>query len=447
MVDGVLIGLDVGTTSSKAVVYTPEGRAVADGRAPNIWSSSPSGVQMDARDLLASAMQAVNQALAQTSSVAVLGLGVASMGESGVLLDRHGRPLAPVIAWHDTRDRVELAELDARLGANTFSARTGLPFIPQWSLTKHHWLVRHHLAAREAVRRLNIGEWIVFGLGGEEASELSLASRTGWLDLATRTWWAESLSATAMQESLLPALVTAGTALGRVDSSEVSSPLAGAVLTVAGHDHQAAAVGVGAIHEGDELDSCGTAEALVRTVQPNLPEEAIAELARGGITTGWHVLAQRWCLLGGTEGGRTLERVRALLGENGEDLDALDAAALAVSLLKVKGLVLEVTPERVVIKGANENTRPGHIWRSALEHVTSEAKLAHATMSRLAGPHRRLIVTGGWSNSGALLSVKRDVLGPLERSSVSQAGCRGAALLAGLAAGVYETTDHFPDPA
>jgi sugar (pentulose or hexulose) kinase len=399
---------------------------------------------MDARDLLAGAIEAVNQALAQTSNVAVLGLGVASMGESGVLLDRHGRPVAPVIAWHDTRDRVELAELDARLGADTFSARTGLP---QWSLTKHHWLVRHHLEATEAVRRLNIGEWIVLGLGGEEASELSLASRTGWLDLATRTWWAESLSATEMKESLLPPLVTAGTALGGVANSEVSTALADAVLTVAGHDHQAAAVGAGAVHAGDELDSCGTAEALVRTVQPNLPEETIAELARAGITTGWHVLAQRWCLLGGTEGGRTLQRVRALLGEDGEDLDALDAAALAVSPLEVRGLVLEVTSERVVVKGANENTRPEQIWRSALEHVTREAKLTHVAMSRLSGPLRQLVVTGGWSNSRALLHVKRDMLGPLERSGVSQAGCRGAALLAGLAAGVYETTDQFPDPA
>jgi sugar (pentulose or hexulose) kinase len=445
--EGVLIGLDVGTTSSKAVVYTTEGHAVADGRAPTIWSTTASGVQMDARDLLAGAIEAVNQALARTSGVAVLGLGVASMGESGVLVDRHGRPVAPVIAWHDTRDRVELAELGARLGADTFSARTGLPFLPQWSLTKHHWLVRHHTEAAEAVRRLNIGEWIVHGLGGEEASELSLASRTGWLDLATRTWWAESLSATEMKESLLPPLVTAGTALGGVANSAVSTTLAGAVLTVAGHDHQAAAVGAGAVQAGDELDSCGTAEALVRTVQPNLPEETIAELARAGITTGWHVLAQRWCLLGGTEGGRTLQRVRALLGEDGEDLHALDAAALGVSPLDMRGLVLEVTSERVVVRGANENTRPEHIWRSALEHVTREAKLTHVAMSRLSGPLGHLVVTGGWSNSRALLHVKRDMLGPLERSGVSQAGCRGAALLAGLAAGVYETTDQFPDPA
>ena len=69
--------------------------------------------------------------------------------------------------------------------------------------------------ATGAVRRSHIGEWIVLALGGEEASELSLASRTGWLDLTARTWWAESLSATEMKESLLQPLATAGTALGK----------------------------------------------------------------------------------------------------------------------------------------------------------------------------------------------------------------------------------------
>ncbi|MDX6235873.1 MAG: hypothetical protein QOG10_688 [Kribbellaceae bacterium] len=443
---GVLIGLDVGTTSSKAVLYTTDGQTVAEGRAPTVWRSTPSGVEIDARDLLASAIDAVNQALGQTSGVAVLGLGVASMGESGVLLDRRGTPVAPVIAWHDSRDQIELAELDARLGADNFSARTGLPFRTQWSLTKHHWLVRHQHAVADAVRRLNISEWIVRGLGGEEASELSLASRTGWLDLATRTWWADSMSVTEMKESLLPPLVTAGTALGNVTNPEVPAALAGAVLTAAGHDHQAATVGVGAIDQGDELDSCGTAEALLRTVQPNLSEHAVGELARAGVTTGWHVLPDRWCLLGGTEGGRTLQRVRALLGEDGQDLDALDRAALASLPSDVAGLVLEVTSEGIAIRGADQLTRPEHIWRSALEHVTREAQVIHGEMSGLSGRHRRLVVTGGWSNSRGLMHIKRDMLGPLERSEVSEAGCRGAALLAGLAAGVYETTDQFPAP-
>jgi sugar (pentulose or hexulose) kinase len=369
------------------------------------------------------------------------------MGEAGVLLDRRANPVTPVIAWHDSRDHDELADLDARIGAGSFSARTGLPFRTQWSLTKHHWLVRHEPAVGDAVRRLNIGEWIVRGLGGEEASELSLASRTGWLDLATRAWWAESMAATQMKESLLPPLVSAGTALGRVAGAQVPVELAGAVLTVAGHDHQAAAVGVGAIDQGTELDSCGTADALLRSVRPGLSARAVAELAVAGVTTGWHVLPDRWCLLGATEGGLTLQRVRTLLGEAGEDLEALDRAALATSISEVAGLALEVTPEGVTLTGASQRTGPGPIWRCAVEHVTREVQVIHDAMSVLSGPHRRLVVTGGWSHSRALMQVKHEMLGPLESSEVSQAGCRGAALLAGLAAGVYQTPGQFPEPA
>ena len=109
------------------------------------------------------------------------GLGVTSMAESGVLLDAHGAPVAPVIAWHDTRDHGELTRLDSDPRATTFAAATGLPLRAQWSLTKHRWLMDHVPAARTAVRRLNIAEWIVRGLGGDEATEQSLASRTGWL--------------------------------------------------------------------------------------------------------------------------------------------------------------------------------------------------------------------------------------------------------------------------
>ncbi len=110
------------------------------------------------------------------------GVGVASMAESGVLLADDGRAVAPLIAWHDTRDAAETAALRAELGAQ-FSVRTGLPLRQQWSLTKHRWQLDHDEAAAAGVRRLGVAEWIVHALGGEQVSEQSLASRTGWLDL------------------------------------------------------------------------------------------------------------------------------------------------------------------------------------------------------------------------------------------------------------------------
>ena len=140
------------------------------------------------------AKSAVAEALADCPPGPIGGLGVASLAESGVLLDRRGEPVAPVIAWHDTRDRAELESLRNAIGAQNFSATTGLPLRQQWSLTKHRWLIDNIPSAGSAVRRLNVAEWIVRGLGGEEATEQSLASRTGWLRLAQRSWWADTLA-------------------------------------------------------------------------------------------------------------------------------------------------------------------------------------------------------------------------------------------------------------
>lgn len=415
----LLVGLDVGTTSSKAVVFDVAGAIQAVGRAPTPWQGS----ELDAGALLDAARTALAQALDNAPAGPVVGLGVTSMGESGVLLDSRGEPVTPIIAWHDPRDTDEVRRLGLDIGAEEFSARTGLPLRSQWSLTKHRWLLDHEPASVGAVRRLSIAEWVVRGLGGEEASDVSLASRTGWLDLASRGWWPELLDWSGARPSLLPPLVTSGTPLGHA-SGDAPKRLHGAVLTTAGHDHQAAAVGADAAGRGDQLDSCGTAEALVRTVPAGFPAEGVAQLARAGVTVGWHVLADRWALLGATQGGLTLQRVLARLGDGPARLRELDAAALDTS-------------------GAAADAA-ARAWRAALEEVTDEIHQIHAAMTAVVGPHRHMIATGGWSRSDALMHVKRLRFGPVTRSRVEEAGARGAALLAGLAAGTYADVTGFP---
>ena len=162
----------------------------------------------------------------------------------------------------------ELDDLRNAVTASDFSAMTGLPFRQQWSLTKHRWLLDNVPSARDAVRRLNVAEWIVRGLGGEEATRTVAGITDRVAAAGERSWWGDTLEWSGASESLMPALVTAGTPLGRVSADAGLPRLTGAVLTVAGHDHQAAVIGAGADGPGDELDSCGTAEALVRTVAP-----------------------------------------------------------------------------------------------------------------------------------------------------------------------------------
>jgi sugar (pentulose or hexulose) kinase len=435
----LFVGLDIGTKTSKAVVFTEAGEAVATGRADTPWSFTASGAELDANDLLAAAKAALAQALGACPPGPIAGLGVTSLAEAGVLLDHRGDPVAPVIAWHDTRDHVELAHLRNAITAQDFSAMTGLPLRQQWSLTKHRWLLDNVPAARSAVRRLNVAESIVRGLGGEEATEQSLASRTGWLRLAQRTWWSDTLEWSGASETLMPPLVTAGTPLGRVHADAGLPRLTGAVLTVAGHDHQAAVIGAGADGPGDELDSCGTAEALVRTIRPGLSPLVIAELAEAGITTGWHALADHWCLLGATQGGLALQRVLALLGKAKADLPQLDADAIALPTPNLR--VDAPAFGRLDILGVADGASPAHLWRAALEAVTDQAAEIHDAMSAVSGPHRTLVVTGGWSRSQGLITVKRRRFGELVLAEVDEAGARGAALLAARAAGAAAPAD------
>lgn len=443
MRDLLLAGVDVGTSSCKAAVCTAEGREVSHGRAPLAWRSTAEGTETEPGLVLSAVRAALAEALAGAPEGPVAALGVASMAETGVLLGRDGDPVAPLIAWHDGRDHEQARRLAADLGTE-FGTGTGLPLGTQWSLTKHRWLRDHTTAPRRAVRRLNIAEWVVYALGGEQASEYSLASRTGWLRLRDRTWWPSTLDWSGADVSLLPPLVQAGTALGRASADRAGDRLAGAVLTVAGHDHQAAAVGAGAAGDGDVLDSCGTAEALVRTVPAPLPEGAVAELTAHGVTVGWHALPDRLSVLGATRGGLLLQHVLRLLGRERGDLPELDRAAMRAEPGSVRVRLAE--DGTATLSGAGGDASPAAAWRAALEEATAEATRMQQFVTGAAGEHRRVVMTGGWAHSDAVVALRRRAFGNAQRSAAVEAGARGAALLAGCAAGVFIDPFSLPEP-
>jgi len=236
----------------------------------------------------------------------------------------------------------------------------------------------------------------------------------------------------------------AGHPLGRVTAADAPARLAGAVLTVAGQDHQAASVGAGAAGPGDLLDSCGTAEALIRTARRDLPAAAVRELTDAGVTVGWHVLPGRWCLLGATEGGLVLERTLQLLSLTNAAIPDLDRRALSAPPSHLR---IDIGHGAVAIAAAGADASPELVWRAATEAVTSQAAELEAVMTRVAGAPRRIVVTGGWARSSALMSAKAKAFGPLSRlQQPAEAGARGAALLAGLAAGLYTSADELPAP-
>lgn len=431
----LVLGLDVGTTSAKASLFSLNGTVLAQGRARTPWrranlhatSGASLGTELSPEALINAVQEAISTALQQHTSGQVVAVGVTSMGESGVLLDSSGAPIAPVIAWHDTRDKSLVLDLEDSVGGEEFSRTTGLPLLPQWSLTKHRWQQDNFPSHEHVSRRLSIAEWIVHRLGGEQASDISLASRTGWLDLTNRSWWQTTLEWSRTRESILPPLVDSGTPLGKVDSH--LSRLDGAVLTTAGHDHQAAALGADATGPGDQLDSHGTAEALVRTVAPStVGPQARISLASAGVTIGWHAQKDRWALLGATQGGLVLERIARLFDIGPNTVETLNDAARDITETTIEVALTDAGNLR--IDGIHDDASQGEVWAAGAKQIVSDIGAVNQLMNRVAGRQARTISAGGWSSNPLLVELKRNVFGESISSLISEPGAWGAAKLA-----------------
>ncbi|MGH2723203.1 MAG: FGGY-family carbohydrate kinase [Actinomycetota bacterium] len=441
MID-LLLGLDLGTTFAKAAVVTIDGVERSHGRVATPWRAVPTGAEMDPRDLVDAAVRAGREALDRGPHGTVLGVGVTSMAETGALLDRRGQPVVPMIAWHDTRGEGEAWEIAGAVGADRFTERTGLPPSRLCALSKYRWQRRNLPEAKRGARWLSVAEWAVRSLGGDEVAELSLASRTGFLDLGARRWWEEVLEWAEAPPGFLPEPVEAGTPAGRVARGLARAE--GAVLAVSGHDHPCACVGAGATRRGDVFDSCGSAEAVLRPMDTPVPAEDIRRAVAGGVTVGWHAVPGRQALMAGFVSGLALRRFADLLGVGADQRADLDDAALAVPP-GANGVSVEgVTEDRAAVAGIPRSVTPAHLWRAALEAVARHGKDLLDTIEDVAGETGRLVVTGGSTRSEAFLAVKRELLGPFEQPEVDEAGARGAALMAGIAAGVYPGVDDLP---
>jgi sugar (pentulose or hexulose) kinase len=431
----LLLGIDVGTSACKAAVFDAEGAELALGQVPTPWQRVPTGAEADPEALVLAAAAAARQALAQAPEGTVAGVGVASIAETGALLDDQGHALHPAIAWHDSRG-AQAAEAMAR-ALPDFAERTGLFPSALCTLAK-----LADLETEGAHRWLNVAELVVHRLGGQQVSELSLSSRTGLLDLDRVAPYEEALAWAGLPRTLLADLTLAGSPAGHSDGRALPGT-EDAVLTVAGHDHLVAGAGVGVIAPGDLLDSCGTAEALVRVVAPPPDAAARRRSVESSVTVGWYVAEGRQCLLAGLWSGLALGEVLDALAVGDADRAELDAGALATAPGDAPALELELLSlERPQLR--LPDAPPAAIWRGAIEEATDELAAVIARIDAVAGPHTRLVVTGGWARDPAVLAAKRR-LGPFEAPPVVEAGCRGAALLAGVAAGLYPSADDLPE--
>jgi sugar (pentulose or hexulose) kinase len=438
----VVIGIDIGTTSAKAVARSVSRRGAPYVEQPTPWHTGSRGqTEIDPYLLLDMAVELIGRAVRAAESVwgpvRVRGLGVAGMAESGVLLSGAGRPAAPVIAWFDHRGghEIEQAGQEAPGFAAVFERTTGLPWSSQASIAKLLWLRASGCPAGPASTWLSVPEWIVFGLGGDLVREPSLASRTGLIDQGTGELWPAAAAVAGLSARILPDERPAGFPAGYLRHDGVDSRAAGAVLTVAGHDHPVAAVGVGVIEKDELFNSSGTADVLARCLPGTLAETQRQAVVSAGWSIGRHVLPDTSLLLAGVSGGLLLRRVLAALGAGSEDARAaLDRASLSVGDLPAG---LSVTgdgrAQDDVVLRIQDGATPASVWMAAVRYTADQARLLLNDIEKVVGPHRRAVAAGGWTRMASVRAAKADAIKAVSFSSVVQPGVTGAALLASFA--------------
>jgi sugar (pentulose or hexulose) kinase len=445
----ILLGLDVGTTRVKAVAVGLEGRERAHVEYPTPWEKHGVEIEMDPNELGRLIRAVVAEVIGRAavdrgSGVRAAGIGVTGMAEAGVLVDRRGAPLNRIVGWHDPRGDVDT--IRDEIGVETFQRAVGLPLTAQPSLAKLLWLRRANPRLAGASRFLSVPEWAVVCLGGVPVSELSLASRTGLLDLGEGAPFAGAVA--LLGRNLLSEIVVAGAPAGTARHEALPAGARGAVLTVAGHDHQTAALAAGAARPNALFNSLGSAEALLRCVEGPLDPAAVGRLAGQGMTAGWGVVSGRSAVLVGRRTGLLLEEVATLVGAHDRE---------SRRRLSEEALLLDPTELPVEVLGHDEDTAlvpallvqgfsAAAIWAAAVRDLTARSTQLLARMEVELGPYEHITVAGGWARNACVIAEKRRLLGELTVSTLREAGSTGAALLAGVAADILEPPETDPSP-
>jgi xylulokinase len=330
------LGLDIGTSSVKALLVDADQRVMAEASAPlSVSRPQPLWSEQDPDDWVESVEAAVAAIRHQAPSefAALAGLGLSGQMHGATLLDASDKPLRPAILWNDGRSFAECAELKRRVP--DLEKRTGNLAMPGFTAPKMLWVAAHELEIAKATRRVLLPkDYVRLRLSGDAVSEMSDASGTLWLDVGARRWDEDLLAATGLSLKAMPALV---------EGSEVSAYLSPAIakawglegprISIAGGggDNAASAIGVGATGPGAGFVSLGTSGVVFSVTDRfvSLPERTLHAFC--------HALPNRWH--GMSVMLSAASALSWIAGVLGRERDIGDLAAGAEAFAQSKGAV------------------------------------------------------------------------------------------------------------
>ncbi len=438
------LGLDLGTSSLKALLLDGSGRTIAVASAGYpLDAPHPGWSETDAHAWWTAAVTATRQAHEAAGRPAVAGIGLCGHMHGHVLVDATLEPLRPAILWSDGRAESARAVFDSLRPEQR--RRLANPFITGAAAATLPWLAMHEPEVYSAARwSLQPKDWLRTRLvAGRPVTDASDASATLLWDVPADRWADDVIADLGVRRELLPPVQASVSVAGRL-SQEGAAALgidAGVPVAVGAADAAAATVGTGLIHPGRVQLTVGTgAQVLTLLTSPIVDVTGRTHLYRGAIDGIWYAMAAV------QNSGLALDWVRRILGL---DWSTLFAAARSGAPLEDDPVFIpNVTRERpfqpypgpgAAFVGAGLHHDSADLARAALEGVLLGIRMAVEALPVSASTDPMLLA-GGASMVPGYRQMLADILGrDLEVVDVEAASARGAALIAGVAAGHWES--------
>ena len=440
-----LIGIDAGTTNQKAILFDERGVPAAQTIRPTATIRFPGGGAVyDPQQLwenICALLRSLKDAAGEEAISRVEGLAITGMGEAGVPLDCHGQPLYPIIAWFDPRTLPYVSWWKQEFGEARLSAITGLRAQHIFSANKLMWLRDHEPEVFGKLWKWAcVEDYLAYRMCGELKMDTTIGSRTMLMDLAEEDWSAPLLDAVGLKKEQLPELVPSGTFVGRVteEAARATGLRVGTPIFTGGHDHICGALACGILSTDSILDSSGTAEEVLLATQDL---QQVLPLGAQGFNVGCYAKAGYYYMAGGIPAsGASMDWFRQQFGSPEGQTPG------AHGLLFLPHLRGSSSPQRdLTSQGAYIGIRPEHTPADFAQAVCEGLcyEFRHTAQQLLQGSAaRRIITIGGGSKNDHWLQTKADVTGlPVEVPETRESTALGAALLAGIGAGLYRDAE------
>jgi glycerol kinase len=450
-----VLALDQGTTSSRAILFNRQGEILSLAQHEFAQRFPKAGwVEHDPIDILTSQLTSAVEALARARLTPqdVAAIGITNQRETTLVWDRKsGEPVYNAIVWQDRRTADFCDSLRAQGLEDHVRRKTGLLIDPYFSGTKIAWILDNVSGARKRAERGELAfgtvdSWLVWNLTGgkRHVTDRTNASRTMLYDIADDRWDPELLRALRIPPSMLPEVVWSNDRLGRT-SSRVS--LGDVELAGIAGDQQAALFGQLCVRSGDAKNTYGTGCFLLQHIGGDFA------LSKHNLITTIACSTDRrlqYALEGSVFiGGAVVQWLRDKMRFFAA---APDIEALALSAPDAGNLVLVPAFTGLgaphwdphasgILIGLQRDTEIGHIARAALESIAFQvADVLYAMQADTGVASNALRADGGAAANGMLMQFQSDLLKlPVERPAILETTALGAAYLAGLAVGVWES--------